>query len=288
MAIRKPVLFLLLFAGIAPAVALLCVPNQRNSEIPTHTSRELVRQSHDRPPQSQLSQAYGKIGAAADISIDFEPTDDPGAPLTIFVSALSKAPVSSGVITLKVPDIGVESGTTELMWSASSVGYVDEIAAYIVDPLPVGRYRFIGVFTFTPDREDARELAISASLYLDVRPTGIVSSNISFDQMKRDELWRELERRAVARLRPGLASADKATTAREIALLEAGNPGIIAREIAQIRATDPDVAYRIRQLNRVGADMPQMSNVAEVPTQMSRGIPARERPAASPEGPGRE
>ena len=136
-------------------------------------------------------------------------------------------------------------------------------AEYTVDGLPVGKYCFAAIFEFTPDQEGAQKLALSRSLYLDVRPTTILSSNVSFNHIKRVELRRELEERVVASLRPELAKAGPRKMASEIALIKAGDPGLIARKIAELRATDPEVARRIMELSQVEAETTEETGIIE-------------------------
>ena len=134
----------------------------------------------------------------------------------------------------------------------------------------MGKYHFVGIFEFTPDRDNAGKLLVSDSLYLDVRADKILSSNVSFRQIERLELYAELEQRVLASLSPGLATADPDTMARYRELIEAANPGLIKSKIAELRATDPDVARRIMELNSTKAQTPPPSEEA-VPVPESLG-----------------
>ncbi len=120
-------------------------------------------------------------------------------------------------------------------------------------PLPVGRYHFVAILEFTPDRDNAEKLVLSESLYIDVRGDKILSSNVSFRQIERLELYRELEHRVMRSLSPGSTTANAKMTARYRELIEAANPGLIESEIARLKATDPDVARRIMELNSTKA-----------------------------------
>lgn len=260
---RKSMFILLLTIGSISAMALIYFGGQRCRATRTSPSYERVHLNVDTAGKSQSPRPYGKIRLPADIFINLAQTENVGDPATIIVSASSLIPVSSGIITLRVPQIGAEPGCTQVLWSGTPSDFVAETAEYTVDALPVGNYRFIAIFEFTPDREGAERLAFSKSLYLDVRPTTILSSNVSFKHIKRVELLRELEERVVASLRPGLATTGPGKMARKIALIKALNPNLIARKIAELRATDPDVARRIMELNRVKADTTETLETAE-------------------------
>ena len=82
-----------------------------------------------------------------------------------------------------------------------------------------------------------------------MRPTAILSSNVSFEQIKRVELRQELEQRILAGLKPKLAIASDEVLARERARLEAVDPGFMDRAIQDLIATDPDAARRAGGLN---------------------------------------
>lgn len=279
---RKSILILLVTIGSISATAMLYVCGQWYHPIRSKPSYDQVYPNQDKPSKNQLHRAYGKIRLPADISISLAQTENVGGPVTIIISASSLIPVGSGVITLRVPQIGAEPNGTEVLWSGAPSDFVAEIAEYTVDALPVGKYRFIAIFEFTPNRENTEILALSKSLYLDVRPTVILSSNVSFSQIERVELRRQLEERAVVSLRPGLAYAGPRKLAREIALIKARDPGIIARKIAEIKATDPEVARRIMELNRVKAKTIEGPEAAEPSQKLqpdTEGEPLRGQPA---------
>ena len=246
---RKSMFILLVTIGGISAMVLVYFVGQRCRAIPRRPSYIQAHLNQDKLKESKLPESHGKIRLPAELFIDLAQTDNVGAPVTIIVSAMSTVPVSSGVITLRVPQIGTEPNSTEVLWSGTPSGFVAETAEYMVDALPVGQYRFIAIFEFTPNRENAEKLVLSKSLYLDVRPATILSSNISFNHIKRVELWMELEERVLMSLRPELATTGPKTMAHKMADIEALAPGIIASKIAELRVTDPDVARRIMELN---------------------------------------
>jgi hypothetical protein len=105
-----------------------------------------------------------------------------------------------------------------------------------------------------PIGEETEILAFSKSLYLDVRPTEILSSNVSFRQIKRLELMRELEERVLTDMRAELENADKRTMSAAIASIESSDPELLIRKIEQLKNSDPEVARKIMELNRIDAD----------------------------------
>ncbi len=193
---------------------------------------------------------YGKLRVPAEIYVDLVRPEPAGDPVKLTVSAFSEVAAKTGVITLKLPEIGTEPERTEILWAAAPSDLIAETREYALPALPAGKYHLAGILEFTPDRENADKLVVSDSLYLDVRAGGILSSNVSFRQIRRWELYEELEQRVLKSLNPGLATADPETMACYRELIETTNPGLIKNKIAELRATDPDVARRIMELNQ--------------------------------------
>jgi hypothetical protein len=250
---RKSV-FLLLVTIVSVSSILLCYAGvKRCRVIPTQPLDDRGHRSQDMLQQRKAPKPHGKITVPADVFIDLASPSNPGEPVTILVSAASQIPVSSGKLTLKVPPVGEVPAGAEVVWSGAPSDFVAETAEYTVDALSAGKYHFAAIFEFTPDRENAGKLFISKSLYLDVRPETILSSNVSFDQIKRIELWEELEQRVLMDLQAGSTAAGLKMVARDVKAAETIDPGIIAGRIAELKASDPEVARRITELNRVKA-----------------------------------
>lgn len=249
-------LIFLVLIGVILALALTYVSTQPYRTSPGLVFSDQVNIKPDMSTQRPLPSPYGKIKLPAELSMSLAEQEirTEGTPVTIIVSALSAIPVGSGIVTLKIPPIGGEPARTEVLWSGKPSGFVTETVEYGSGVLPAGKYQFVAIFEFTPNREDAEKLTVSKSLYLDVRPTAILSSNVSFDHIKRVELWTELQGRVLLTMRPGLATADQQMRDRELALIEARDPGIIARKIAELKLSDPDVSRRIMELNRTKVD----------------------------------
>lgn len=201
---------------------------------------------------SEEDQSYGKIKLPAEISIELVETEDIGDTMSIIVSAQSMIALGSGTVTLKVPDTGAEEARTEELWSGTPSDLVDETIEYVRDALPEGRYYFTATFEFTPNEENSEKLAVSKSLYLDVRPGKILSSNISFAELMRVEFRRKLEKRILLSMKPELENSDLKLMTAEIANLKAQNPSLMDRKIAELAAADPELARMMMELNRVG------------------------------------
>jgi len=243
--VSRKVVFLLFVAAVCISALLLCYAGAKQQQT---TPTQLVNDGdcgiQDSVQRKKTPERYSKITVPAEVSMELADSSNPGGPVTILVSASSQIPVSSGTITLKVPPVGEIPAEMQVLWSGNPSDLVAESVEYVIDALPVGEYHFAAIFEFTPDSEDTEKLFASKSLYLDVRPDKILSSNVSFDQIKRIELWNELEQRVRTELR---------TSTRSI-ILQAAKPldkDIIASRIAQLKVSDPEVARRIMELNRV-------------------------------------
>jgi hypothetical protein len=278
MAKRKSKIGLLVAVCAVSAMVIVGIDAQRDSASEENFSPN-PRNTDASTRQGWESVPFGKIEWPAEVFVDLA-SGAAGAPVTMIVSAFSKIPAASATLTLRIPPIGDEPATIEVLWTGTPSRNIDQTAEYVGDVLPEGKYKFVAVLEFTPDRENAHTLTVSRSLYLDVRSTTVLSSNVSFDHIKRIELWAELEKRVLLNLRPRLAGADPQTLAHERELIEASDPGIIARKIAELKATDLDVARRIAELNRTEA-----GPVAPAKGKRSvRGRPAPEVPAPVREG----
>jgi hypothetical protein len=199
--------------------------------------------------RTRVARPYGKIRVPAELFVDLIRPEQTADPFDILVSVSSPVAASSSLLTLRIPQISGEPGRTEVLWTGSSSDPIDAVEEYRLPALSVGRYHFVAVIEFTPEREGADTLVLSKSLYVDVRPEEVLSSNVSFRQMERQALYRKLEDRALVNLSPRLATASVKTRARYRQQMEATHPGRIEEEIARLRAADPEVARQIMALN---------------------------------------
>lgn len=262
MTARKSTFVPLLMIGGAWLIVLGCGSKKEDSAINIRHPDNRAPQVRDVPPRQRVPRYYGKLRLPAEIFVDLLRPERAGDPAAIAISASSQIPATSGVLTLRLPNIGEEPARTEILWTGAPSDLISETKRYVLPPLPVGKYHFVGILEFTPDREDADKLLLSDSLYLDVRADRILSSNVSFRQIERHELYAELEQRVLKSLNPGLATADPDAMARFHELIETVNPGLIKSKIAELRATDPDVARRIMELNSSKA---QAGSIPETP-----------------------
>lgn len=300
MVLRKSVIILLLITAIGFLIMLFYIGGNNNVPIAAQISNNQVPAIQEplMPVSKRPLSSYGKITPPADISIDLIQTQGTQSPLAIIISASSKVPVSSGLIKIKIPLIDTEPNRTEALWFSDTSGFVNKTLSYNVSALPIGKYCFTAVFEFSQQAADTEVLAVSNSLYLDVRSTKILSSNVSFKDIERIELRDELAERAFLELQPDLRGAARKMLSNEIMLMEARDPGIIKRRIDQFKLSDPDIARRIMELNQVEADTFDESALREqsfklhsfteeesLPTlsQQEKGQPAYEEPAPIPE-----
>jgi len=285
---RKSVIILFVTTFCLSVMLLFSAGARRFAAVDRQSSSEQALPERDARHQSPKVHRFGKITVPAEVSLDLAGSSQPGGPVTLVVSATSEIPVGSGTLTLKVPQIDEVPAEKLVLWSAAPSDFVDETAEFVIDVLPEGQYHFGAIFEFMPEGENAAELFTSKSLYLDVRPDKILSSNVSFKQIKRIELWNELARRVTTDLKQSSRAAGLKTTARAAETLDRD---VIARRIAKLKASDPDVAHRIMELNRVKAapagqsDSVEQSENAEPATRRRyiRNQPISDRPVPVPE-----
>jgi hypothetical protein len=247
---KKP-LFILFLIAVMFAVVLFYIGSQRNYASQSQSHSDRTHMDREKDQLKQLSQSYGKPKLPVEVSIHLDQNHNSTAPIKMLISAISQIPLDSVVLTLKVPQIGIDPESTEFLCSATTSDYFVKDVEYVIDILPVGKYRFIAVFEFTTDNNNTRKQALSKSLYLDVRPAKILSSNISFNHIKRVELWQELEQRALASIRSESESRHLRMRSLDIANIKASHPNLMRQKIQEIKANDPDIARRIKELNRV-------------------------------------
>lgn len=166
--------------------------------------------------------SYGKIQLP--IKIDFKLTQParPSKPLTLKVAATSRVPFTTGRIILAIPPIGTEPSREIELWSGGSDTPATKTLEHITPALEVGEYRFIVIFEITPQRAGVRTMRVVKKLFVDVRTHAVFSSNVSFTQIKRIELKKELERRGLSNLPD-----------------------------AQLKSLAPDILKKIKELNKL-------------------------------------
>ena len=225
--------------------------------------------------RTNLPRPHGKIKVPAELFVElFQPEAGVEA-IGILVSASSTVVARSGSVTLRIPEISGEPGRTLTLWAGVSADFIAEVREYALPALPVGKYHFVAVIAFTPDQANADKIALSQSLYLDVRADEILASNVSFRQIERLALYRKLQDRVQANRTHELSSPDRQTTTPHPRLTQAVSRDRPSREIGRLRATDPDVARQIMQLNstKVNVDPGSETMGANQP-----GRPVHEKP----------
>jgi hypothetical protein len=210
------------------------------------------RQDTQRPTPSPMR--YGKFELPVHLSMDLVQAEHPGRPVTIMTEVLSDIAIRSGALTLKIPPIDGDPERTDPLWSTVNSGFVAETAEYTLGLLPLGRFQVIALFEFTLDREGAKKRVVSQSLYLDVRPDTILSSNVSFRHIDRLALRQDLDDRVLKSLNCESKTANRRRMPHELTLLDATDPTLMPRKIAELRTTEPDVARRMMALNRTHSE----------------------------------
>jgi hypothetical protein len=253
---RREYAFLLVLAVCTVlTLGLVYVAAQPAGNRPEVT-RGIAREN--RPPEHRRA-----VASPLELSLGLAEPAEAGAPVTLVISMSSWVPINSGMLTLRVPEIAGEPNRTEVLWAGAAAEGVAETIQYPVGILPPGQYEFAAILELTPAADNAREITLSQCLYLDVRPTVILSSNVSFEQIQRVELRQELERRIALSLQPELAIASEDAVSRALARLKAADPGLLDRRIEELKATDPDVARRILALNEQQAEPVGKSEATE-------------------------
>ena len=246
---NKPFYLILGSISIVAAVLLTYVITRNELGTVSNSITEQIRQIRDNNLHNRLTQPYGKIEIPAEIYIGLTQSDNIKKPVEIAISAVSLISVQSGKIVLLRPQAGTDTRDEEVLWSGTPDDIVDETIFYDAGYMSEGKHQLIAAFEFSPDYESSQSLVVTGALYLDVRDKGILSSNVSFDQIKRDELYNELERRVIADIKPQLKNADSKTLSQEMAVMESIEPGIIKRKILELKETNVDVARRIQEIH---------------------------------------
>jgi hypothetical protein len=274
MTTRTSMFFLWLIIAAACLLITGCCSETQNTAGLNQPPLDETYVSRDTPMRTRLSQPYGKLRVPAELFVDLIQPAHASDPVSIIVSASSTVVASSSLITLRIPEIAGEADRTEVLWFSDSSNVISESLKYTMPPLPKGRYHFVAVIELTPDHKGAEPLILSESLYVDIRAEEILSSNVSFRQIERLALYRQLQARAVENLSPGSGSGTINTTGSHYEQMTMLNPNQIEKEIDRLKATDPDIARQIMALNSTEADTESDSGTAE---RGEQNRPVRER-----------
>ncbi len=273
MTTRTPTFFLwLTFAAASLLIAGGCSRTQSAADL-SQPALDEASTAESAPAGARVRRPYGKVAVPAELFVDLIHPANTGDPLSILVSASCQVPTSSSLVTLRIPEMGWEPKRTEVLCAGESSDVISESLKHSMPPLPVGRYHFVAVLELTPDREGAQPLVLSESLYLDVRANEMLSSNVSFRQLERVALYRQLQARAVENLSSGSISRTKNMTGGYYEQMTMLNPDLVEREMDRLKATDRDIARQIRALNSSKPDPTSDSGTA---ARSRQGRPVRE------------
>lgn len=160
---KSAFLLLVMFGGISTIIFGSC-GDKGNTAVGNRPAAEQSSSPREVTIKRQSPRPYGKLKVPAGLFVDLVEPERSSDPVSIIVSASTDVSASSGAITLRIPTIGAEEGRTELLWSGAPSDFIAEAKEYLVGPLPVGKYHFVAILGFTPDRENAQELVVSESL----------------------------------------------------------------------------------------------------------------------------
>lgn len=277
MTVRKRTLILtLVITGIA-LIIQGCHGKKQSTSGHSGFSPDEIHLGQESSVRTRLYRPYSKIRVPAEIFVDLIHSERGTDHLGILVSASTAVGANSGALTLRLPEIDGEPSREEVLWASQDSGLIDEVQEYVLPPLPLGRHHFAAILEFTPDHPKAKKLVLSESLYVDVRADRILSSNVSFRQIERLELYAELEKRALAR--PNTKLTDKRLTALSGNATEAANTALVENEMARLKAADPDIA---RQIIALSSQKAESKAESEKVTRHRTGPPALERAVPIP------
>ena len=137
MTARKSTFILLLTITGACLIIHGCSSEKENAAGHIQPPGKLALLSRDVPARTRASRPYGKLRVPAEIFVDLLRPEHAGEPAAIIVTASSQVAAGSGVITLRLPDIGTEPGRTEILWAGAPVGFRRRSKA-IRSPRPAG------------------------------------------------------------------------------------------------------------------------------------------------------
>lgn len=215
--------------------------------------------------------SFAKIQLPAQLTMELVESKKGEDAFKILISVTSQVPIREGIITLKVPDIENEPNSVETLWHGGPNDFTEINLEYVVTSgLPKGKYHFVAVFEFSPDKIKSTKMAISRSLYIDVTPKKIHSSNVSFKQLDRLKLKEELEDRVLREfIEEDPNTLSPALRGLRIAEIRAQDPNIIEKRIAAIIASDPNIVRRIEDINRIKSETVPDPNVISTPKKIT-------------------
>jgi hypothetical protein len=292
----KPKLMYLIAASvlITSFIAVLYVTAKSSPAAQRDSVTEQAKKVRDTRLKEKLSRPYGKIEIPAEVYADIVQSELPRKAVEIIISASTLIPARTGKIVLIKRQEGAEAKSEEILWSGNIAGLVDKTLFYKAGTLPEGRYQYTAVLDFETTGDTSRQLIAEASLYLDVRRNEILYSNVSFDQIYRDELYKELEKKVLVGMRPQLKNADSKRLNQEIIVLEQIEPGVIERKIHELISSDPAIARRAEELNTTYEEPAQSPvslalssqvqlDVNNIPDSRRSSLPVSDEPAPIPE-----
>jgi len=210
---------------------------------------EQAKIARDTHMKERLSRPFGKIEIPAEVYIGLVESEKSRNQTKLVISAATLNPTELARIILIKSQTGFEPEHRKTLWADTPDDIVDKTIIYNAGDLPVGKHQYHAVLEFMSGGNNPKLLVSIGSLFLDVRPDEILSSNVSFGQIERLELHKELQKRVMVSMKPQLKNANSKIMAQEMKALEDINPGFFDREIQDMIASDPDIARRVEEIN---------------------------------------
>ena len=253
---------------IIAAVVTICAALQLSHGVQGDSVLEQAKLVRDAHLKEKLSRSYGKFEIPAEVYIGLAQSENLRKPVEIIISASTMISANLARIIMIKPKTGSEPEQKETLWADTPDGLVDKTFVYNAGILPTGKHQFNVVLEFLTGSDNSKFLLAAGSLFLDVRPDGILSSNVSFDQIERLELHKELEKRVLVSMKPQLMSADAKRLSLEKTAMENKDPGIIDRKIQELIVSDPDIARRVEEINMTVDESVQSSELFTLSSQL--------------------
>ncbi|HUS57675.1 MAG TPA: dockerin type I domain-containing protein [Planctomycetota bacterium] len=115
--------------------------------------------------------------------------------MVLDVVAASKQPFTDGAVMLSLPAIGNEKAAEKVLWRGDADEPLTISKSCTLTAPEVGRYEFRAYFIFS--FAGKRASTLMRVLYVEVGADAISASNTSFEQIKREEVQKEMQKRGL-------------------------------------------------------------------------------------------
>jgi hypothetical protein len=116
-----------------------------------------------------------------------------GKPLVITTSLGVRTDFYQGAASLTISPMGQDASTPIEVFGGNGKAGFDFSSEVRLPSLSPGKYRVNGTFLIYRDKKDTSPIRAGTNLYLEIRANQVLSSNISFSHIKRQELKARLD-----------------------------------------------------------------------------------------------